>query len=63
LPITDRGHERRRAERADALNFAETLTQLIAAVEFADPPIVGYDPSIELVQLVLARQGEFRPNR
>src|SRR5262252_9549651 len=38
FPITDRGHQRRRAQRANALDLAETLTKLTAAVEFADPP-------------------------
>src|SRR5215831_6709472 len=52
LPITDRGDQRRRAQRANALNLAETPTKLTAAVEFANPPIIGRDAPIELGQLL-----------
>lgn len=51
--ITDRSHQRRRAQWADAFDFAETLAYLATAVAFADPPIPGRDPAIELDQLNL----------
>src|SRR5262249_44438817 len=58
LPITDRGDQRRRAQRANALNLAETPTKLTAAVEFANPPIIGRDAPIELGQLLLQLANE-----
>src|SRR6516165_8774271 len=58
LPITDCGHQRRRAQRANALDLAETLTNLTAAVEFADPPIIGRDAPVEVGQLLLQLANE-----
>jgi hypothetical protein len=51
LSITNRNHQRRRAQGADTFDVAKALTQLAAAVERADPPVVSRDPAVELGQL------------
>jgi hypothetical protein len=51
LSITDRSHQRCRAQRPDAFDLTETLARLAAPVQFAKPPIIGRDPPIEFAQL------------
>jgi hypothetical protein len=46
--ITNRGHQRCRAQLADAFDSTETLALLAAAVELGDSPIIGRYPSVDL---------------